>query len=234
MPQSATEFLTPRNIEVQEISDTHARVTLEPLERGFGHTLGNTLRRILLSSMPGCAITEVQIDGVVHEYTTMDGVQEDVLDVLLNLKGVAVNLHNGEEATISLSKTGPGKVTAGDFQVNQDVEVANPDHLICNLNDNGEIRLEAKVTQGRGYVSVEYSTQEEELEETRPIGVLRLDATYSPMRRVAYSVENARVEQRTDLDKLILDIESNGTIEPEEAIRRAATILQQSSRFLWT
>ena len=227
MPQSATEFLTPRNIEVQEISDTHARVTLEPLERGFGHTLGNTLRRILLSSMPGCAITEVQIDGVVHEYTTMDGVQEDVLDVLLNLKGVAVNLHNGEEATISLSKTGPGKVTAGDFQVNQDVEVANPDHLICYLNDNGEIRLEAKVTQGRGYVSVEYSTQEEELEETRPIGVLRLDATYSPMRRVAYSVENARVEQRTDLDKLILDIESNGTIEPEEAIRRAATILQQ-------
>ena len=227
MPQSATEFLTPRNIEVQEISETHARVTLEPLERGFGHTLGNTLRRILLSSMPGCAITEVQIDGVVHEYTTMDGVQEDVLDVLLNLKGVAVNLHNGEEATISLSKTGPGKVTAGDFQVNQDVEVANPDHLICNLNDNGEIRLEAKVTQGRGYVSVEYSTQEEELEETRPIGVLRLDATYSPMRRVAYSVENARVEQRTDLDKLILDIESNGTIEPEEAIRRAATILQQ-------
>jgi len=227
MPQSATEFLTPRNIEVQEISETHARVTLEPLERGFGHTLGNTLRRILLSSMPGCAITEVQIDGVVHEYTTMDGVQEDVLDVLLNLKGVAVNLHNGEEATISLSKTGPAKVTAGDFQVNQDVEVANPDHLICTLNDNGEIRLEAKVTQGRGYVSVEYSTQEEEEEETRPIGVLRLDATYSPMRRVAYSVENARVEQRTDLDKLILDIESNGTIEPEEAIRRAATILQQ-------
>ena len=227
MPQSATEFLTPRNIEVQEISDTHARVTLEPLERGFGHTLGNTLRRILLSSMPGCAITEVQIDGVVHEYTTMDGVQEEVLDVLLNLKGVAVNLHNGEEATISLSKTGPAKVTAGDFQVNQDVEVANPDHLICNLNDNGAIRLEAKVTQGRGYVSVEYGTQEEELEETRSIGVLRLDATYSPMRRVAYSVENARVEQRTDLDKLILDIESNGTIEPEEAIRRAATILQQ-------
>ena len=225
MPQLATEFLTPKNIDVQEISDTHARVTLEPLERGFGHTLGNTLRRILLSSMPGCAITEVQIDGVVHEYTTMDGIQEDVLDVLLNLKGVAVNLHNGDEATITLAKTGPCEVTAGDFQVNQDVEVANPKHLICTLNDNGAIQLEAKVTQGRGYVSVEYGNEEEE--ETRAIGVLRLDATYSPMRRVAYSVENARVEQRTDLDKLILDIESNGTIEPEEAIRRAATILQQ-------
>ena len=221
---AVSEFLTPRHIDAQEISATRARVTLEPLERGFGHTLGNTLRRILLSSMPGCAITEVQIDGVLHEYSTIEGVQEDVIDILLNLKGVACVLHNQEEAIISLNKQGSGQVTAGDFTLTEDVEVANPDHVICTLNDNGAIRLEARVTRGRGYVPVD-TLQEEE--ETRPIGVLRLDATYSPMRRVAYSVESARVEQRTDLDKLILDIETNGTIDPEEAIRRAATILQQ-------
>jgi DNA-directed RNA polymerase subunit alpha len=224
MSQSATDFLTPRHIDVQELGPTRARVTLEPLERGFGHTLGNTLRRILLSSMPGCAITEVQIDGVLHEYSTIEGVQEDVIDILLNLKGVAVVLHNQDQAIIRISKQGNGAVTAGDFQLTQDVEIANPEHVICNLNENGSIRLEAKVTRGRGYVPVD-SLEEEE--ESRPIGSLRLDATYSPMRRVAYSVESARVEQRTDLDKLVLDIETNGTIDPEEAIRRAATILQQ-------
>lgn len=224
MAQSVTDFLTPRHIDVQEVNATRARVTLEPLERGFGHTLGNTLRRILLSSMPGCAITEVQIDGVLHEYGTIEGVQEDVIDILLNLKGVAANLHNQDEAVITLSKEGPGPVTAGDFQLTQDIEIANPDHLICTLNEKGAIRLEAKVTRGRGYVPVDSLDDDED---NRPIGVLRLDATYSPMRRVAYSVESARVEQRTDLDKLVLDIETNGTIDPEEAIRRAATILQQ-------
>ena len=224
MAQSVTDFLTPRHIDVQEVNATRARVTLEPLERGFGHTLGNTLRRILLSSMPGCAITEVQIDGVLHEYGTIEGVQEDVIDILLNLKGAAVILHNQDEAVITLSKEGTGPVTAADFQLSQDVEIANPDHLICTLNEKGAIRLEAKVTRGRGYVPVDAV---EDDEDTRPIGVLRLDATYSPMRRVAYSVESARVEQRTDLDKLVLDIETNGTIDPEEAIRRAATILQQ-------
>jgi DNA-directed RNA polymerase subunit alpha len=224
MAQSVTDFLTPRHIDVQEVSATRARVTLEPLERGFGHTLGNTLRRILLSSMPGCAITEVQIDGVLHEYGTIEGVQEDVIDILLNLKGVAVTLHDQDEVVISLNREGTGPVTAGDFQLTADVEIANPDHLICTLNEKGAIRLEAKVTRGRGYVPAD-SVEDEE--EGRPIGVLRLDATYSPMRRVAYSVESARVEQRTDLDKLILDIETNGTIDPEEAIRRAATILQQ-------
>ena len=224
MTQSVSDFLTPRHIDIQVSSPTRAKVTLEPLERGFGHTLGNTLRRILLSSMPGCAITEVQIDGVLHEYSTLEGVQEDILDILLNLKGIAIGLHNGEEALISLSKEGSGEVTAGDFKLNQDVAIANPDHVICTLNDNGAIRLEARVTRGRGYVPVDSLVEEDE---SRPIGVLRLDATYSPMRRVAYSVESARVEQRTDLDKLILDLETNGTIDPEEAIRRAATILQQ-------
>ena len=225
MPQSATEFLTPRRIVVDDVSKTHARVTLEPLERGFGHTLGNTLRRILLSSMPGSAITEVQIDGVEHEYAPMEGVREDVIDVLLNLKGIAVKLHQGDSTTIHLSRTGPGEVVAGDFQLTADVEIANPDHVICTLNEHGAITIEAKVTRGRGYQPVEYGVEEEE--ESRPIGVLRLDASYSPMRRVAYAVESARVEQRTDLDKLVLDIESNGTIDPEQAIRRAATILQQ-------
>jgi DNA-directed RNA polymerase subunit alpha len=223
MSQLANEFLTPRNIDIQSDSPTRAKVTLEPLERGFGHTLGNTLRRILLSSMPGCAITEVQIDGVLHEYSTLEGVQEDVIDILLNLKGIAVVLHNQDEAIISLSKNGGGQVTAGDFQLTQDVEVANPDHVVCTLNDNGAIRVEARVTRGRGYVPVDSISDEEE---SRPIGVLRLDASYSPLRRVAYSVESTRVEQRTDLDKLILDLETNGTIDPEEAIRRAATILQ--------
>ena len=224
MAQSVTDFLTPRHIDVQASSQTQAKVTLEPLERGFGHTLGNTLRRILLSSMPGCAITEVQIEGVLHEYSTVEGVQEDVIDILLNLKDIAVVLHNQDEAVISLNKEGAGQVTAGDFQLTQDVDIANPDHVICSLNDNGAIRLEARVTRGRGYAPVEGNEDEED---TRPIGVLRLDATYSPMRRVAYSVESARVEQRTDLDKLVLDLETNGTIDPEEAIRRAATILQQ-------
>jgi len=223
MSQLANEFLTPRNIDIQADSPTRAKVTLEPLERGFGHTLGNTLRRILLSSMPGCAITEVQIDGVQHEYSTLEGVQEDVIDILLNLKGIAVVLHNQDEAIISLSKDGGGEVTAGDFQLTQDVEIANPDHVICTLNDNGAIRIEARVSRGRGYVPVDSLTEEED---SRPIGVLRLDASYSPMKRVAYSVESTRVEQRTDLDKLILDLETNGTIDPEEAIRRAATILQ--------
>ncbi|MEE4280816.1 MAG: DNA-directed RNA polymerase subunit alpha [Pseudomonadales bacterium] len=224
MSQLANEFLTPRNIEIQSDTPTRAKVTLEPLERGFGHTLGNTLRRILLSSMPGCAITEVQIDGVLHEYSTLEGVQEDVIDILLNLKGIAVVLHNQDEAIITLSKSGGGQVTAGDFQLNQDVEIANPDHIVCSLNDSGAIRIEARVTRGRGYVPVDAVGSEED--ESRPIGVLRLDASYSPMQRVAYSVESTRVEQRTDLDKLILDLETNGTIDPEEAIRRAATILQ--------
>lgn len=228
MSQTATEFLTPRRIDVEEVSNTSAKVTLEPLERGFGHTLGNALRRILLSSMPGAAITEVRIDGVEHEYGPMDGVREDVVDVLLNLKGIAVRLHRPDGANIRLTKNGPGEVKAGDFQLTDAVEIANPDHVICTLNEAGKIRLEAQVTEGRGYQPVEYPAGgEEDEEETRPIGVLRLDASYSPMRRVAYAVESARVEQRTDLDKLILQLETDGTIDPEQAIRRAATILQQ-------
>ena len=225
MGQSVNEFLTPRHIDVQDVSATRARVTLEPLERGFGHTLGNTLRRILLSSMPGCAVTEVQIEGVLHEYSAMEGVQEDVIDILLNLKGMSVIMHNADEAIIGLTKSGPGAVTAGDFQLSQDIEIVNPEHLLCTLNSQGSINMEVKISRGRGYEASDSRVEDED--ESRAIGVLRLDATFSPMRRVSYTVESARVEQRTDLDKLILDLETNGTIDPEEAIRKAATILQQ-------
>lgn len=224
MSQLVNDFLTPQQIDVQSDSPFRAKVTLEPLERGFGHTLGNTLRRILLSSMPGCAITEVQIDGVLHEYSTMEGVQEDVIDILLNLKDISIVMHNQDEGVITLSKDGAGPVVAGDFQLTEDIEIANPDHVVCHLNDKGSLRIEARVTRGRGYVPVDSQIEEED--ETRTIGVLRLDASYSPMRRVSYSVESTRVEQRTDLDKLVLDLETNGTIDPEESIRRAATILQ--------
>ena len=174
--------------------------------------------------MPGCAITEVQIDGVLHEYSTIEGVQEDVIDILLNLKDISLVMHNQDEGVISLSKTGAGPVVAGDFQLTEDIEIANPDLVVCNLNDKGSIRIEARITRGRGYVPVD--SQMESEEESRSIGTLRLDASYSPMRRVSYSVESTRVEQRTDLDKLVLDLETNGTIDPEESIRRAATILQ--------
>ena len=225
MQRSVTEFLTPRTIEVNQISATHAKVTLEPLERGFGHTLGSALRRILLSSMPGCAVVEVEIEGVLHEYSTIEGVQEDVIEILLNLKNLAINMHNRDEATLSLTKKGAGPVLAGDIQLDHDVEVANPDLVICNLNATGDVKMTLKVARGRGYEPSDARNSADD--ETRAIGRLQLDASFSPVRRVSYTVENARVEQRTNLDKLVIDLETNGTLDPEESIRRAATILQQ-------
>ena len=225
MPHSSLEFLTPKHIQVEQESITRASVVLEPLERGFGHTLGNALRRILLSSMPGCAIVETEIDGVLHEYSTLEGVQEDVIEILLNLKGIAVKLNSNDEAEITLDRKGPGVVTAGDFEIGHDIEIANPEHVIANLNENGHLRLRAQVGRGRGYEPADIRIGDEE--ESRIIGSLLLDASYSPVQRVSYKVDSARVEQRTDLDKLIIDLETNGTIDPEEAIRRAATILQQ-------
>ena len=225
MQRSVHELLTPRTIDVKESSAMRAKVTLEPLERGFGHTLGSALRRILLSSMPGCAITEAQIDGVLHEYSAIEGVQEDVIEILLNLKGVAVKMGGRDDAEVTLSKKGPGVVTAGDIKLDHDVEITNPEHVICHLSANGEVNMRLKVARGRGYEPADQRGLDED--ETRAIGRLQLDATFSPVRRVAYAVESARVEQRTDLDKLVIDLETNGTIDPEEAIRRAATILQQ-------
>ena len=225
MQNSVTEFLTPRHIDVEEISLTRAKVTLEPLERGFGHTLGNALRRILLSSMPGCAVTEVEIDGVQHEYSAIEGVQEDVIDILLNLKGLAIRMTGRDEATLTLTKKGAGPVTAADIQLDHDVEIVNPEHVIANLNEKGDLNMKLRIARGRGYESADSRRQDEE--ETRAIGRLQLDATYSPVYRVSYVVESARVEQRTDLDKLVIDLETDGTLDPDEAIRRAATILQQ-------
>lgn len=222
---AVNEFLTPRSIAVNAISPTHAKVVLEPLERGFGHTLGTSLRRILLSSMPGCAITEVEIDGVQHEYSAIEGVQEDVINILLNLKGVALKMEERDEAVLELNKKGKGPVTAGDIQRDHSVEVVNPEHVICNITGDAELRIRLRIEKGRGYVPADSRSSEED--ETRGIGKLPLDASFSPVRRVSYVVEAARVEQRTDLDKLVIDLETNGTIDPEEAIRRAATILQQ-------
>ena len=224
MQISLSDFLTPQVIHVDELDKYHSRVVLEPLERGFGHTLGNVLRRILLSSMPGCAVEEVQINGVVHEYSTIEGVREDVIEILLNLKMVAVVLNGKDEAVLSLSKKGSGIVTAGDITEDHDVEIINSDHVIANLNDNGELNMHLTVRKGRGYSAADNRVAEDD--ETRTVGKLLLDASYSPVVRMSYSVENARVEQRTDLDKLIIDLETNGTIDPEEAIRCAATILQ--------
>lgn len=222
---AVNEFLTPRHIDVTEIAPTRARVVLEPLERGFGHTLGNALRRILLSSMPGCAITEVEIDGVQHEYSAIEGIQEDVIEILLNLKNVAIVMHGKDHTVVTLSKKGPGIVTAGDITVDQNVEIKNPDLLIAHITGDVALNMRLTITRGRGYQPAD--ARESADDETRTIGRLHLDASYSPVRRLAYSVESARVEQRTDLDKLVIDLETNGTIDPEEAIRRAATILQQ-------
>ena len=233
MAQSLLDTPTAKKMDIQQISPTRAKISIEPYERGFGHTIGNTYRRILLSSIRGAAITEVTIDNVQHEYESLEGVREDVINILLNLKGIAVVMHDVEEATITLSRSGEGDETvvrAADFTLTQDVEIVNWDHVICTLNRKGAIHLEAKVTRGRGYVPADNLHLEEE-EDSKPIGVLRLDASYSPVRRVAYSVENARVEQRTDLDKLVLDLETNGTIAPEECLKEAERILFEQAVF---
>lgn len=226
MQNSIMNFLKPRLVDIEQISTTHTKVTLEPLERGFGHTLGNALRRILLSSMPGCAVTAVEIDGVLHEYSTKEGVQEDILEILLNLKGLAVKVHGKDEVFLTLDKSGISSVTAADIMHNSDVEIINPEHVICHLTyENSSIRMRIKVQRGRGYIPASYRIHTEE--DSRPIGCLLVDACYSPIDRISYNVEAARVEQRTDLDKLIIEMETNGTIDPEEAIRRAATILSE-------
>ena len=224
MTENVMEFLKPRIVNIQPVSGTRAKVTLEPLERGFGHTLGNALRRILLSSMPGSAITEVEIANVLHEYTTIEGVQEDVLEILLNLKQVAISLHSKEEAILKLQKKGPGPVLAGDISLDHDVEIANPEHVIATLTKSGEINMTLNVRRGRGYQPA--ATRESAAGDDRPIGMLQVDASFSPIRNVSYTVEAARVEQRTNLDRLVIELETNGTIDPEEAIRRSASILR--------
>lgn len=223
MQSSPTEYLKPRVVDVEVISPLRARVTLEPMERGFGYTLGNALRRVLLSSIPGYAITEVKIDGVVHEYSTLDGVQEDVVDILLNLKGVALKLNSKTETMLRLSKSEEGVVKAGDFQTGHDAEIVNPDHVIAHLTKGGKLTLEVKVEMGRGYQPV--PSRQKSGDEDRVLGFIMVDALFSPITKVSYHVDSARVEQRTDLDKLVMDVETNGVVEPEQAIRDAARIL---------
>jgi DNA-directed RNA polymerase subunit alpha len=223
MTVTANQVLRPRGPQIERLAGNRAKVVIEPLERGYGHTLGNALRRVLLSSIPGFAITEVEIDGVLHEYSTIEGLQEDVLEVLLNLKDVAIRMGTGESSTLTLTKSGPGVVTAADIKTDHNVEILNLDHVIAHLTKDTQLSIRLKIERGFGYQPAAARRRPDE--ETRSIGRLMLDASFSPVRRVAYEVEAARVEQRTDLDKLVLDIETNGTIDAEEAVRTAADIL---------
>ena len=218
-----TNLLKPKAINVEQLGHNRAKVSLEPFERGYGHTLGNAIRRILLSSMVGYAATEVTIAGVLHEYSSIDGVQEDVVNSLLNLKGVVFKLHGRGEVTLSLRKDSEGVVTARDIQTPHDVEIVNPDHVIAHLSAGGKLDMQIKVEEGRGYVPG--SMRRHSDESTKSIGRIVLDASFSPVRRVSYTVESARVEQRTDLDKLVLEIETNGAITAEDAVRASAKIL---------
>jgi DNA-directed RNA polymerase subunit alpha len=216
------DLLNPLVIKLESQNDLHSKVSIEPFERGFGYTLGNAMRRVLLSSLPGYAITEVQIDGVLHEYTTIEGVQEDVIDILLNLKDLSVRLTEVEDAELTVTKSGSGTVTAADIELPNGVEVVNPEHHIATLNEEGSLSMTLRVTRGRGFVPVK-ALSEDEGQET---GLLRLDATYSPIKRVTYQVDNARVEQRTNLDRLTVDMDTDGLKDAEEILRSAATILQ--------
>ena len=216
------DLLNPLVIKLESQTELQSKVSIEPFERGFGYTLGNAMRRVLLSSLPGYAITEVQIDGVLHEYTTIDGVQEDVVEILLNLKNIAINLNGRDSADFVISKKGPGEVTAADIQVDTDTEIVNPEHHIATISSKKELKMQLKIEKGTGYRPVVRQTKESDL----TIGLLKLDASFSPIKTVTYSVESARVENRTDLDKLIVDLETDGTIQPESAIKYAGAILQ--------
>lgn len=223
------QMLTPKALRVLSETPYHARIILEPLERGYGHTLGNALRRILMSSMPGCAVTEVSIDGVLHEYSTIEGVQEDVVNILLNLKELAIKMTVGHEATLTLNKKGPCQVTAGDIQLTHGVEILNPSMVIATLNEHGSLNMTLKVEKGLGFHTTDTFVRglEDELEPTTSVGKLKIDNVFSPVKKVAYTVDNARVENRTDLDKLTIELQTNGTLDPEEAIRISASILQR-------
>ena len=218
-----TNLLKPKAINVEQLGVNRAKVALEPFERGYGHTLGNAIRRVLLSSMVGYAATEVTIAGVLHEYSSIEGIQEDVVNILLNLKGVVFKLHNRDEVTLSLRKDGEGVVTAGDIQTPHDVEIINPEHVIAHLSQGGKLDMQVKVEKGRGYVPGSMRRYADE--STKSIGRIVLDASFSPVKRVSYTVESARVEQRTDLDRLVVEIETNGAISAEDAVRASAKIL---------
>jgi DNA-directed RNA polymerase subunit alpha len=222
MQSSLVGLLKPRLVEVVNNTANHSRIVIEPLERGFGHSLGNALRRVMLSSIPGCAVTEVSIDGVLHEFTTIEGIQEDVIDIILNLKKLAVVLHSRDDVFLTLSKSNAGVVTASDFELPHNVEILNPNLVIATLNNDQPFNLKVKVERGRGYVP---ASVKKESNTDVPVGVLVVDSAFSPIVRVAYHVESTRVEQRTNLDKLVIELETNGTVNPEDVIKHAASIL---------
>jgi DNA-directed RNA polymerase subunit alpha len=205
-------------ISAEEISDTRSKFAIEPLEPGFGYTLGNSLRRTLLSSIPGAAITQVRIDGVLHEFSTIDGVTEDVTDIVLNLKGLVIRSENEEATTVHLRVSGPAEVTGADIQLPAGIEILNPEHHIATLNGSASLSMELRVEQGRGYVQATTAPD-------KAIGTIPIDSLFSPVRRVTYEVEPTRVEQRTDYDKLTLDVETDGSMTPADALSSAGATL---------
>ena len=217
------ELIKPHKLDVSSSADLKrsATIVVEPLERGFAMTLGNSLRRILLSSLQGAAVTAVQIDGVLHEFSSIPGVREDVTDIVLNIKSIPLRCHSDEPKRIALSATGPGEVTAGAIETGHDVEIVDPSLLICTLDEGAKINMELTVGNGKGYVPAAQNRDED-----APIGLVPVDALFSPVRRVAFRVENTRVGQVTDYDKLIMDVETDGTVTPEDAVALAARILQ--------
>jgi len=224
MQNTIAALLRPKLVEVVSHNVNHSRIVIEPLERGFGHSLGNALRRVMLSSIPGCAVTEIEIEGVQHEYTTIEGVLEDVIDILLNFKKLAIILHSKTEVELTLSKQGAGVVTANDINLPHDVELINPDLVLANMTDAGKLEVKIKVECNRGYIP---ASVRKEQNTNAPVGVLLVDASFSPVKRVSYKVESTRVEQRTNLDKLIIELETDGTVDPEETVKLAATILHE-------
>ncbi|MBM4211831.1 MAG: DNA-directed RNA polymerase subunit alpha [Gammaproteobacteria bacterium] len=233
MQEIYKNFLIPTEIRFDNLGLNTYRVTLEPFERGFGHTIGNALRRILISSMPGAAICSAQINGVMHEFSSAEGIKEDMVELSLNLKGVGVKIFSEDESSVELSiqVSGPRTVRASDIVCHGDAEIINKDHIICHLTSSKDFNMRMIAKKGMGYVSAE--SRQVDDDSSQVIGSIELDALFSPVKRVSYDVENARVENRTDLDRLIIEIETNGTCEPDFAIRRAANILQhQLSKFV--
>ena len=217
-----TEFMRPK-ISVEQIGENIARFCMEPLEQGYGHTLGNSMRRVLLGSLDGAAVTAIKIEGVQHEFTAAQGVVEDVTDIVLNIKGLVFSaLGTGEEATATLTAEGPCTVTGADIEVPAEFQLVNPDHVICTLSEGAQLEMSMRIGVGRGYVSSERNKRTED-----PIGIIHIDSLFSPVRRCTMDVADTRVAQRTDYQKLILEVETNGSITPVEAVCQSANIINQ-------
>ena len=224
MYQNWRDLIKPREvaIDLRSKTETYAKFVCEPLERGFGHTLGNALRRILLSSIMGAAITKIKIDGALHEFTSLPDVKEDVTDIILNLKELRLKLRGEDSRTVVIDVEGPKVVTAADISSSTAVEILNPDHVIATVGENGRLRMELTVAMGRGYVQADENKSEED-----EIGMIPIDSLFSPIRKVKYQVTNARVGQRTDYDKLTLEVHTDGSVVPEDAVAYAAKIVKE-------